>query len=247
MDSDLSAQIEKKVAEAIDSQLGKRVKYEVRGAFSEDAAGHRQFLERQFNRIVWGVGILGVVGAGLFTYFLSGSFDEMRETTKIEVDNKILEYRINDGLKNHIAKLTQVIVDEDEFKERINGLVQARADTLVPEAVNSAVAENLKRNVDALEKADIPLLVESATKSEFAVIRGTIQANSERVEAVSARLFGGAYSINDCDNVSPDVSLPNPLTGATSCPVGFQPGRIARVRGSEVHCGVNVYVCLQSS
>jgi hypothetical protein len=76
--------------------------------------------------------------------------------------------------------------------------------------------------------------------------RGAVQyeCRAPREAVVTTWTFGGKFQVDDCGAVD---TIPNPFTGAASCPDGYSPFKIGRVMAPEksgkTRCGVNQYVC----
>ncbi len=162
----------------MDDEQRKEVELQVRRYLASEAGSHREFVEkqthvhndfldRQFKRVIWGIGVLGATATAIFIWYMGKSLDGAEKRLGIEVDRKVLEYSVDEGLRKHVNNLTEGIVTGEDFARRIDSIILERSSKLVPEEVDRAVADQLSEQVAILEKENIEQLVARAAGSRI--------------------------------------------------------------------------------
>jgi hypothetical protein len=81
----------------------------------------------------------------------------------------------------------------------------------------------------------------AAVRNEMAVLRNDLASVRNEAFNVIPR-FGGSYQKDDCGQ----VEFVNPLTGGFSCPGGYHPAQVGRIKVPDFRaCGANQYLCVR--
>jgi len=83
-------------------EMEKEVDLAVRKAIAEEVSQYREHLQSQFKHVLYLIGLIITVGASLGVYFFGKSFTELKEKLEEVIDQKVVEYRINEDLKKEL-------------------------------------------------------------------------------------------------------------------------------------------------
>ena len=161
---------------------------ELRKLWSAEAAGFREFLQRQFRYITIGVSTFALVGSGLFVWFFS-------DNVKHSIDAKIVEYRIVDSLRNKVAEYVQIAAGSDQTRAQITEVVRKEATDIVNQLANEEIKKQVGIELKKVEGLDVDLLIQRATISQNAVVAFADRAGCPdgwtRFEAANGRFILG--------------------------------------------------------
>jgi hypothetical protein len=126
-----------------------QIELSVRRILAEETTKFREHLEKQI-RLFGGMFLALIsLAAGLALFLLGRSFNEVEERVMAQVDQRMIEYRIDAALKKRLQELIEVAISSQETANLIQEAttktvetqVQQRADTIIDKAVTKAVAD----------------------------------------------------------------------------------------------------------
>lgn len=149
---------------------------ELRKLWSEEAIGFREFLQRQFRYITFGVSTFALVGAALFVWFFSDSVERTHKQLEATIDAKIIEYRIVESLKEKVDQFVEIAAGSDKTSELIAEEVKKSATVIVNDLAKDQIREQVGLELEKVEG----LNVESLIQQYAAIDRDAVVAFANR-------------------------------------------------------------------
>ncbi len=139
-------------------EMEKEVDLAVRKAIAEEVSQYREHLQSQFKHVLYLIALIITVGASLGVYFFGKSFTESKEKLVEVIDQKVVEYRINEDLKKRVNVYMETAVertvDSDSTSLKIDALINKKATAYIEKSAER-IDERLKSTVSAeLEKIE---------------------------------------------------------------------------------------------
>jgi len=158
-------------------EMEKEVDLAVRKAIADEISQYREHLQSQFKHVLYLIGLIITVGASLGVYFFGKSFTESKEKLVEVIDQKVVEYRINEDLKKRVNVYMETAVertvDSESTSVKIDSLINNKATAYI-EKTAERIDEQLKATVSAeLEKIkglDVDALLIKAAMPSGAVM-----------------------------------------------------------------------------
>lgn len=155
----------------------KDIELEVRRLFSEDAATHREYLEKQFTQLKWSVGILVLLLLGTFWYVSGRTAKEAEEYIRSRVDERVIDYKVQQQVKDRLFATIEVLANSDEVQNQIKTGVQDKVNTIIGGEAGKLINDAALKKVSELNTIDI---------SKALLPRGTIVAWSGSKNTIPA-------------------------------------------------------------
>ena len=145
----------------------REVELEVRRVLDSESRTFREELQSQFRHIIWGLGLVGAAAAGVFYFLIGNSAREAEARLVREVDQRVMEYKIVDSLRSKLVDLMGLVLEGDNFKEKIDEVVEERSAAVVPQAVADAMSEQLSDELARLSEESVESLVTRAVEARL--------------------------------------------------------------------------------
>ena len=150
---------------------------ELRKLWSAEAAGFREFLQRQFRYITFGVSAFALVGAGLFVWFFSDSVERTQKQLEATVDAKVIEYRIVESLKNRVSQFVEIAASNEKTRQKIHEEIKNIATIIVDDIAEDKIREKVGLELKKVEGLNVESLIQQYAEIE----RGAIVAFANRM------------------------------------------------------------------
>lgn len=194
---DEKARIELEVRRILSSEEVK-----IRQTLSNEAAGYRDFLQKQFKQVTVGITALAAVGVGLFVWFFSDSVSKTQSQLEATIDAKIIDYRIVESFRERVNEIVQIAANSDRTSDIISDQVNEQANIVVNEIADQVIRDAVQSELAKVEGLDVDALLQRAALPAGALVAFTNASNCPdgwtNYEPVSGRFIlgvGGNYSI----------------------------------------------------
>lgn len=206
MDQDFKEQVELEVRRITSAQ-----ELEMRKLHSEEAREFREFLQKQFRYITFGVTTFAIVGAALFIWFFSDSVEKTREEMRATVDAKLIDYRIVGSLKDRLKDLVELAAKNDTTSEIIESKVLETSQRVVKEIADQLIKDAVATEVNSIEALDLDgllfrALIPSGAILAFDTPSGCPDGWDSFVDAQSRFIVGASFGMRG------NIPLSQPLT-----------------------------------
>ena len=140
-----------------------------RNQFLEEGARFREYLEKLLYRMIWAISILVALALGIFYFYIGRTSEQGKEyindqfNAKLEaiiahIDQRMIDYRMDEVLKKRLEEVAKTIINEDYIKSKAEGAIK----TMVEKKVKKLIPEISKNQ---LEK-DAKLIIPNYSKTE---------------------------------------------------------------------------------
>lgn len=154
-----------------------KLELEVRRVLSSEAEGYRIFLQSQFRYLMWGVGILFLAGAAIFTYLFGDSIEKSKEQLISTIDARIIDYRIVESFKKRLQESIDIAVDQavdhEETRKNIDDQVEESAKTAyrrVASNIEDTIIEIVDKQILKSRNLDASQIIEKVSMPSGAVL-----------------------------------------------------------------------------
>ena len=162
---------------------------EVRRAIAEEIQAYRQFVQGVSKWALSFLGLFLVAAGAYFAYFFG-------ETAKGMIDDKIVQYRVNETMRQQLAAQVRLATEDTKVTDHIRQAISAE----VLAQVNTIVADKVAEEIMAITSADAASLLSRAVDAKAQNIERRLEAleyfaNSSRISHLRQRCVetGGAW------------------------------------------------------
>lgn len=136
----------------MDDEVAKRIAA-VSDAAREEVAQFRAHIESLFNRLVWAIGIVAAVAGGAFVYFFHGTASEMQDFIRSNVDERIIDHRINSDVRKRLEE--KVTLEIEAAGPKLDQAVASALEKRVEQDAQRLFAEQVSKRVGELTASDL--------------------------------------------------------------------------------------------
>lgn len=138
----------------MDAPQKESIELEVRRLLSTEATAQREHLEKQFAQLKWAVGVVTVIGAGMFAFFIGKTSSDVSAQARAQVEQRLIDYRINDDLRRQLEKTIDTLATAKPTTDRIQQAIQNKVSSLVTAESEGRVRKAIEDKVSQLKVRD---------------------------------------------------------------------------------------------
>ncbi len=138
----------------------------VRRILSKELSTYREFLEKQTKLILWGLSLLVATAAGLGVFLFGKSYSDIEAKMQRTVDQKVIEYRIDQNLKDKLNERVTIILDQPEFVKKLSNEVERQTSLFMTQEADKIISQKISDEMKRIQASKLEELIsDSVTKS----------------------------------------------------------------------------------
>jgi hypothetical protein len=216
--------ISKKASYIMTEDEKAEIELQVRRLLADEVNKYREFLEKQFRLTMWVIGIVLTVAVAAFLYYFGKSKDDLRTDLVREIDQKVVEYRIDKNLRDRLEELAKVVADSPTVHDLINASIRSTADKTVPPKVEEFVTASLSEKLKEISSENLQQLIKRATDQTLGDMNARIYDLDAQLKPKTGKLTLETTEVVFHEPLGTNSAIlntktPGRIVGAWYCPI----------------------------